>query len=379
MLDELMGRNRNANPDEKVSELTWEDESNCKYFLVDFCPHELFTNTKADLGPCPNIHDDEMKKQFSEAKESSRKIGAEDDFLRFCQKMLNDVGLKIKRSKERLVLTQMEQAAAAGIPPEKQAENTEKITVLTEKINVLVEQAEKAGCEGDVDEAQNLLKVCDELKTEREELKGKLGLTVPLDPTDKYGPQKAMEVCEICGAFLVIGDPNAKIDLATANKIKKWQDSDSSEPPVEVSWKERRYNSSRDDHLMGKMHMGYARLKSSVEGILDGRKTKREERDKEREQEAEERRKKRAESSRSSKDKDRKDDDDRRRRTRSRSRDRRRGSSRDRRRSRSRDRKRSRSRDRRRRSSRSRSRDRRDRRRSRSRDRRRDRSRDRRH
>ena len=29
--------------------------------------------------------------------------------LRFCQKMLNDVGLKIKRSKERLVLTQMEQ------------------------------------------------------------------------------------------------------------------------------------------------------------------------------------------------------------------------------------------------------------------------------
>jgi len=162
MLDELMGRNRNANPDEKVSELTWEDESNCKYFLVDFCPHELFTNTKADLGPCPNIHDDEMKKQFSEAKESSRKIGAEDDFLRFCQKMLNDVGLKIKRSKERLVLTQMEQAAAAGIPPEKQAENTEKITVLTEKINVLVEQAEKAGCEGDVDEAQNLLKVCDE-------------------------------------------------------------------------------------------------------------------------------------------------------------------------------------------------------------------------
>ena len=32
-----------------------------------------------------------------------------------------------------------------------------------------------------------------------------------------------MEVCETCGAFLVIGDPNSKLDIATANKIKKWQ------------------------------------------------------------------------------------------------------------------------------------------------------------
>jgi len=343
MLDELMGRNRNANPNDKQEKVTWEDSSNCKYFLVDFCPHELFTNTKADLGACHNIHDDEMRKQFLEAKESSRKMSAEDDFLRFCQKMLNDVGLKIKRSKERLVLTQMEQAAAAGISPEIQREIDEKIVVLTEKINVLVDQAEKAGCEGDVDEAQSLLKVCDELKSEREDLKQKVGLAsmTPLDPNDKYGPQKAMEVCEICGAFLVVGDPNAKIDITTANKIKKWH----------------------DDHVMGKMHVGYARLKAAVEILQEQRAKKREERDKEREKEAEERRAKRAES------KDEKGD-----RKRSRSRDKR-SKDRKRSRSRSRDRKRSRSRDRKRRS-RSRSRDRR--RRSRSRDRsRRDRSRSR--
>lgn len=334
----------------------------CKFFLVDFCPHDLFTNTKADLGACPNIHDDDMKKQFNEAKESSRKANCEDEFLRFCQKMLNDVGLKIKRSKERLILTQMEQAAAAGVTPEAQAEIDEKISVLTDKINVLVDQAEKAGCEGDVDEAQSLLKVCDELKTEREDLKGKLGIgtTTPLDPNDKYGPQKAMEVCEICGAFLVVGDPNAKIDISTANKIKKWQ----------------------DDHLMGKMHVGYARLKASVDMILDERRKKREERDKEREEAAEERRRKRDEERGSKKEDGRssvkkEDEKDKKRSTRSRSRERKR--SRDRRRSRSRDRRRSRSRDRRRRS-RSRSRDRRRRSRSRDRGRRsRDRSRDRRH
>ncbi|XP_023323751.1 luc7-like protein 3 [Eurytemora carolleeae] len=319
MLDELMGRNRNANPNDKIQEITWEDPSNCKYFLVDFCPHELFTNTKADLGPCPNVHDDEMRKQFAEAKESSRKLSAEDEFLRFCQKMLNDVGLKIKRSKERLILTQMEQAAAAGVSPAEQEELEEKINVLTDKINVLVDQAEKAGCEGDVDEAQNLLK------------------------SDKYGPQKAMEVCEICGAFLVIGDPNVKLDLTTANKIKKWQ----------------------DDHLMGKMHVGYARLKASVDTLMEERRKRREEMDKEREEQMEERRKKREKSKSEAKE----GDGDKKR---SRSRDRKRSKERKRSRSKSRDRRRSRSRDRRRRS---RSRDRKRRSRSRSRDHRRSRDR----
>jgi len=342
MLDELMGRHRNAHPTDKVQEVTWEDEGNCKYFLVDFCPHELFTNTKADLGPCGLIHDEDMRKQFADAKDSSKKQSFEEDFLRFCQKMLNDVGLKIKRSKERLVANQLEQAEKAGITPEMRAETDEKVSVLTDKINVLVEQAEKAGCEGDVDEAQSLLQVCEELKVERDELKNKLGITVPLNPTDQYGPQKAMEVCETCGAFLVIGDPNSKIDVATANKIKKWQ----------------------DDHLMGKMHMGYARLKVGVDSIMEVRKKLREERDKERE----EYRKKRDEER--SKPRDEKD-----RKTRSRSRDRKRSRDRRRSRSRSRDRRRSRSRDRRHRS-RSRDRSRRDR--SRSRDRRRDRSRDRR-
>jgi hypothetical protein len=37
---------------------------------------------KADLGVCPKIHDDDMRKQYAEAKESSRKVAAEDEFLR---------------------------------------------------------------------------------------------------------------------------------------------------------------------------------------------------------------------------------------------------------------------------------------------------------
>ena len=50
MLDELMGRNRNYDPNDKnAKEIRWSDSGVCRFYLVEFCPHELFTNTKADL------------------------------------------------------------------------------------------------------------------------------------------------------------------------------------------------------------------------------------------------------------------------------------------------------------------------------------------
>jgi hypothetical protein len=42
-----------------------------------------------------------------------------------------------------------------------------------------------------------------------------------------------MEVCETCGAFLIVGDAQQRLD----------------------------------DHLLGKQHMGYARLRASVEKV----------------------------------------------------------------------------------------------------------------
>jgi len=32
-------------------------------FLCGFCPNELFVNTRADLGICNKIHDDELTKK----------------------------------------------------------------------------------------------------------------------------------------------------------------------------------------------------------------------------------------------------------------------------------------------------------------------------
>ena len=60
-----MGRDRNMAPGEKKG-INWDDKRVCKYFLCGICPHELFTNTKSDLGPCKMIHDDELKEQYNQ-------------------------------------------------------------------------------------------------------------------------------------------------------------------------------------------------------------------------------------------------------------------------------------------------------------------------
>ena len=47
-LNRLMGKNRNRIPTDRERLNNFDD--NCPFFLLNFCPHDLFTNTKADLG-----------------------------------------------------------------------------------------------------------------------------------------------------------------------------------------------------------------------------------------------------------------------------------------------------------------------------------------
>ncbi|XP_071964052.1 uncharacterized protein [Antedon mediterranea] len=341
LLDELMGRNRNLRPDDANRNIRWDSEDVCKHFLVQYCPHELFINTRSDLGPCTKLHDEELRKAY---RESSRfkKMGYEDAFLSCLEQVMQDVERRIRRGHSRLALNNTSNSLHTPL----KNKNEEKIKFLTEKINNLLEQVEQLGCDGKVEEAEGTMKLVDQLKDEREQLR--------VSVESIASQEKQMEVCQVCAAFLIIGDAKSRVD----------------------------------EHLMGKQHMGYAKIKATIDEIkkeqrrpieeLEAKRAKeREEREKEREKEKEERQKRREEREkerekereerekereerRKKKEKERKD-----RRSRSRSRDRRR-------RSRSRDRRRSRSRDRRRRSkSRDRDRDRDRRRKSRSRDRRR--------
>ncbi|XP_045069449.1 luc7-like protein 3 isoform X2 [Coregonus clupeaformis] len=226
LLDELMGRDRNLAPDEKRCNVRWDHETTCKYYLCGFCPAELFTNTRSDLGPCEKIHDENLRKMY---EKSSRfmKEGYERDFLRYLQSLLAEVERRIRRGHARLALSQAQQAAGQG-PGGPVGKNEEKATVLTEKIEDLVMQIEELGSEGRVEEAQGMMKLVEQLKDERELLS-----STPSTIETFAAQEKQMEVCEVCGAFLIVGDAQSRVD----------------------------------DHLMGKQHMGYAKIKSTVEEL----------------------------------------------------------------------------------------------------------------
>lgn len=227
--------------------MDWNDSEVCRHFLVNFCPNTLFTNTKADIGPCLLIHDDFLKKEFHSKASRKEKMLFEDEFIRFCQSQLNEVERKIKRAKQRLEMSQLEKNcglnAGNAVLSE---ENQEKVKVLTERIETLLEQIEVLGCDGKVEEAQGIMKLVDKLKEE------KLNIKRDSMPMNHWIQQKAeigaaqekqMEVCDVCGAFLIVNDVQQRVD----------------------------------DHLMGKQHMGYGRLKTALDDILERR---RQERDK---------------------------------------------------------------------------------------------------
>ncbi|KDR08954.1 luc7-like protein 3 [Zootermopsis nevadensis] len=253
LLDELMGRNRNIAPNDKAKELNWEDPEYCKLYMVKFCPHDLFVNTRADLGQCAKVHDDEVKALY-EKSNSYKKQQYEDEFIRFCQSMLNEVERKIVKGKQRLAL--IGKADAISLSPAQTQRNEEQIKFLTEKINSLVDEAEQMGIQGNVEQAQGLMKLCDQLKEEREQLRGNNENSHWQQTAELAAAQeKQMEVCDVCGAFLIVGDAQQRID----------------------------------DHLMGKQHVGYARLKMAMEELINNRQKSRDDKERKREEDRRER------------------------------------------------------------------------------------------
>nr|ALT32103.1 putative Luc7-like protein 3 [Hypsibius dujardini] len=182
LLDEMMGRGRNLAPNEQ-KDLNWDDESVCKHYLVNYCPNELFTNTKADLGICRLIHDDKLAEKYR-ASPKKGTLGYEDKFMRFLQDMIQEVDRRIDRGRGRL-------------------EATKQVA-------------------GKVEEAQLKLRLSDQLRKDRD------GVIATMESAVQQ--EKQLEVCQTCGAFLIVGDAQQRID----------------------------------DHLSGKQHVGYARIKQTL-------------------------------------------------------------------------------------------------------------------
>ncbi|GJQ10696.1 hypothetical protein GpartN1_g2487.t1 [Galdieria partita] len=100
-LDLLLGPNRDG-VQREAPPTSFKDPRVCRYYLCGVCPHLLFSNTKADVGPCDKVHDDNLRKQYEEAKRQGEHVGYEEELERFCKKLISDVDRRIERAMRRL-------------------------------------------------------------------------------------------------------------------------------------------------------------------------------------------------------------------------------------------------------------------------------------
>jgi len=99
-LEQLMG----AGSSSRHAQLSITDPKVCRSFIVGTCPHDLFTNTKQDLGPCPKVHSEPLKSEY-EASPDKSKYGFEYDYMRDMQKYIDDCNRRIDQAQRRLEKT----------------------------------------------------------------------------------------------------------------------------------------------------------------------------------------------------------------------------------------------------------------------------------
>jgi len=297
-LDELMGKQRNVPVSDRFKRKEhFSDPDVCKYFLVSFCPHDLFPNTKCDLGRCVKRHDDFYKKMFeSDPERAQYEKQYINDMIRLIEDLIASVDVKIKKGRDKFDTV---------IETDKPKELVERMEQIDEEIKTLLEKVEQLGEEGKIEESEEVTAQVEMLRRKKEELSN-------LGDASLGIPTKSMKICEICGAMQAISEADRRSQT----------------------------------HLEGKLHTGFALLRKELE-IL---KRKKDELRHEARREVEKKRGDDRPRRSNSRDRRRSNSRDRRRRSGSRDRRRRDDHRRDRRRSRSRDRSRERrDRDRRRR------------------------------
>lgn len=197
MMDLLMGKQRDVAEDEKKAEMQFWDPKMDKMWLAGLSPHNLFVNTKSNLGHSDLEQDDKCKAVYDALpQEEKDKYGYEYDLMVFLQDMVKQCDLVIAKNKARIDRT-------IDLTPEE----VEKVAAIKEKIQLLGKEMEELGENGQVDAAHALVIKIDELMKEKQTVE--LGLSRPglVQTTEK----KVMFVCEVSGNFMCSTDNDVRL------------------------------------------------------------------------------------------------------------------------------------------------------------------------
>ena len=215
LLEQLMGSNVMASTGNQATQFT--DSKVCRSFLVGDCPHDMFVNTKLDLGLCPKIHSDQLKLDYKQAA-TTKEYGYEFDYQRDLAKYVDECNRRVELAQRRLEKTPEEVARSNTLIRE--------ATKLEDSIHLALQEVAVLGEIGEVTRALDEFYKIDKLKVDKELREKEL-----LDLNTGADDHQKLQVCDVCGAYL------SKLD------------------------NDRRLA----DHFGGKLHMGYSRMRSAAE------------------------------------------------------------------------------------------------------------------
>ena len=109
-LNALMGTDRDAPLKEQLLKRKhFDDNEICKYFLLGFCPQELFPFLKNFGGRCPKVHDNNCKINFENSlHRESFQVKYEGMLLDFLKRIVADIDNKMKKCLDRIEISNSE-------------------------------------------------------------------------------------------------------------------------------------------------------------------------------------------------------------------------------------------------------------------------------
>lgn len=223
LLEQLMGDQFAGSIASKTANLSLTSPQVCRSYLCGICPHDLFTNTKQDLGACPKFHPENLKLEYEtlDAHEKA-KLGFEYDYMRDMERYVADCNRRIESAQRRLEKT----------PDEIRRTNAllKTISDLTKTINTGLLEIQVLGELGQVNLAASEFFKVRTAKLAREQAEHDLKSLS--DTSGPSGHQK-LQVCDVCGAYLSRLDNDRRLA----------------------------------DHFYGKMHLGYAQMRKTYEKL----------------------------------------------------------------------------------------------------------------
>ncbi|CAP31862.1 Protein CBG12982 [Caenorhabditis briggsae] len=200
MIAQLMGSQHVDNKEKPA--MPFDHHSVCRAFLLGVCPHDMVPDSRLqNVVSCRKVHEPAHKADYERAQKE-RDHFYDVDAFDIIENAVRLVDVEIAKVREKLeddVKTQTSQAADS---------KAKQVAEIEEKIAKNVDEIEKLGNEGKIEESMKLHKYVEELKEKIQEIEESQTEIKTAGPGSNSAK---LRVCEDCGAQLNITDHESRI------------------------------------------------------------------------------------------------------------------------------------------------------------------------